>query len=152
MCCVFRPAKTIKNTQKWVKKYLFHHARERLSMTTKVQISNQRLGVTPTRWPTNFFLRFSSRASHVHDEKGTFLLIFKCFSSFLTMRMHAFAGRNTHSFIQYVLSYLQANSKLLFTSHDTIASLYKVNGHRKNHLFLLNTTKWWNNFRENIFD
>ena len=57
-----------------------------------------------------------------------------------------------YSFIQYVLSYLQANSKLLFTSHDTIASLYKVNGHRKNHLFLLNTTKWWNNFRENIFD
>ena len=35
------------------------------------------------------FLRFSSWASRVHDEKGTFLLIFKCFQSFSTIQTHA---------------------------------------------------------------
>ena len=37
----------------------------------------------------SFFFVSLTRASRAHDEKGTFLLIFKCFWSFSTMPMHA---------------------------------------------------------------
>ena len=37
----------------------------------------------------SFFIESLSWASRVHDEKGTFLLIFECFYRFSTMRTHA---------------------------------------------------------------
>ena len=42
----------------------------------------------------------------VHDEKGTFLMIFLCFLSFLTIQKHAFTGRNTQQ-----LCLLSGNTK-----------------------------------------
>ena len=55
-------------------------------------------------------IRFSSRASSTHDVKGTFFIIFECFSSFSTMQTHAqayFAGRNTQEIL-----YLWHNDKI----------------------------------------
>ena len=48
--------KTIENTRKCIKKYLFHHAHERLTKKNKEKRSKkfvgQRLGVTPNSWLT----------------------------------------------------------------------------------------------------
>ena len=49
--------------------------------------------------------------SRAHDEKGTFLLIFECFWSFLTMQTHAFAGRNTQ---QTMMTLLRSQEYLLY--------------------------------------
>ena len=50
---------------------------------------NQLLGVTLNRWPTNYFLCFSSffyvSLSCAWWKKSTFLLLFECFWSFSTM-------------------------------------------------------------------
>ena len=51
----FSWSKTIKNTWKWVQKYLFHHAHKR--HMRGLQRNSQ-------CWPTNFFLRFSLWALH----------------------------------------------------------------------------------------
>ena len=68
----FAWSKTIKNIRKSWKKYLFLHAHERLTKKNEEKLYVSLLC-----------------ASRAHDEKGTFLLIFKCFWSFATMQTHA---------------------------------------------------------------
>ena len=63
---------------------------------------NQRLGVTPNRWPTNFFLHFSSCVLHeplVHMMKKV-----------QSMRKHKFAGQKT----QHMCFTKRANSEEFF--------------------------------------
>ena len=63
------------------------HTKKNDERKMKKKFVGQRLGVTPKSWltPTNFFLRFSSWASRVHDGKGTFFIIFQSFQSISTM-------------------------------------------------------------------
>ena len=63
-------------------------------MSNQLLGDNQLLGVTPNRWPTNFFLNYSSWALHeplVCMMKKTLFHDFWMFSIVL----HAFAGQNT---------------------------------------------------------
>ena len=68
-CCVFQPAnawsKTIENTWKWAKKYLFHHAHQRLKRGQKNEEKRRKKGVLD------------------------------CFRPCERMRKHACTGRNT---------------------------------------------------------
>ena len=67
----FACSKTIKNTQKWVKKYFFHHAHERHTRGLRRKAKKK---VCEPLW---------CMMKKVH-----FLLIFKCFWSFSTMQTH----------------------------------------------------------------
>ena len=77
-------------------------------ISTKFQMSNQLVRVTPNRWPKNFFPHFSSWAllePLVHMMKK---VLFSCFShvfcryrSCERMHKHAFAGWNTHQLDPY---------------------------------------------------
>ena len=44
---------------------------------------------------STFFIIRPSGLCNAHEEKRRKKMIFECFQSFLTMRMHAFAGQNT---------------------------------------------------------
>ena len=64
--------------------------------------ANQLLGVTPIRWPTNFFLRFATWASHEPFMPMmkkvvfcSFSYVFDRFRPCERLRKHAFAGQNT---------------------------------------------------------
>ena len=80
---------------------------------TKIEMSNQRLGVnqllevTPNRLLTKNFLRFSSRASCVHDEKRYFLNsfsnVFDRFRPCKRMHKQALAGRIHNSKLHWVI-------------------------------------------------
>ena len=110
MCCVFWPAthrkrwKTLENDHAH-KRLMWDSWRKMKKKVAKFQMSNQclgvnqLLGVTPNRWPTNFFLRFSSCVSHEPlvrmMEKVLFSWFFNVFYCFRPCDVHAFAGRNT---------------------------------------------------------
>ena len=125
-CCVFCPgqermlvhafawSKTIKNTRKWVKKYL-SSAREAHVRLTKKNEEKQKKSLLVSYWEwlpkagwhpkagysfgiLLFFDCFSTWPSHVYEQKC--FMIFECFPSFSTIG-HAFAGRNTqHTWIR----------------------------------------------------
>ena len=77
----FAWSKTMENIQKSWKKCLFHYTHERFMTGSwskwRKKFVGQRLGVTPKSWLTP------------KCGKGTFFMIFECFSSFLTMQTYA---------------------------------------------------------------
>ena len=107
----FSWSKTIKNTQKWVKKYLFHHAYERhtrgLWRKQKKKVCWSAIGSDSQKlvntlklvahlefcgFYTFFYMSNACewcKCSLKKDEKDTFVMIFKCFWFFSTMQMHA---------------------------------------------------------------
>ena len=54
-------------------------------------VEKRNMGVTPNHWPTtfsSFFFMSLTWSSRMHDERGTFFMIFECFWSFSTMQTH----------------------------------------------------------------
>ena len=93
---------------------------------TKKNQEKQRKKLTDKLFSSFFFVSLTW-ASGMHDEKGNFLIIFKCFWSFLNMQMHAQAcicwSKNT-TFIHYRK---QIHSKLLilfFERFDSFGNFF----------------------------
>ena len=107
---------------------------EKRTKTTKFQMSNQRLGVnqllgvTPIADQQTFFFIFLHEpymwASSTQDVKGTILMIFECFSSYSTMRTHAFAGRNSQQMFNrwhaYFSNFFAEMKKVLLISWQKV--------------------------------